>query len=78
MTMRIKDHAGMLGIRSKTISKLRAINIVTLEDLSNASIDKIKIKLECTSDRALVLINRAKRAVSAKSVPHDGRATRAD
>ncbi len=68
--MRIKDHAGMLGIRSKTISKLRAINIVTLEDLANASIEKIKIKLECTSDRALVLVNRARRAVSDESGSH--------
>lgn len=64
MPMPIKDHADVLGVRGKTVSKLRAINIETLEDLAEISWERLMHKLECTSDRAKVLINRARRAVT--------------
>ena len=65
MTRPIEEHARLLG-GIKTIERLRAINIATLEDLAEASIDKIRLRLECTTERAQVLINRARRAVAGK------------
>jgi predicted RecB family nuclease len=59
----IKDHTKMLGVRGKTVLMLAAIEIETLEDLAEASIDRITQKLKCTTERAMVLINRARRAV---------------
>jgi predicted RecB family nuclease len=59
----IKDHTRRLGIRSKTLESLKAINIETLEDLAESSIDTVRDKLRCTKERALVLINKSKRAL---------------
>jgi predicted RecB family nuclease len=59
----IKDHTRWLGIKSKTLESLKAINIETLEDLAESSIDTVRDKLRCTKERALVLINKSKRAL---------------
>lgn len=62
MTMLIEDHARVLGVRGKTVARLKAVDIETMEDLADAPIDLIVRNLRCTVERAKVLINRAKRA----------------
>ncbi|WP_019177419.1 hypothetical protein [Methanomassiliicoccus luminyensis] len=66
MTMLIEEHTYMLGVRGKTVERLKAVDIETLEDLADAPIDLIVKNLRCTVERARVLINRAKRAVRMK------------
>lgn len=48
------------------MERLKAINIHTLDDLAGASIEKVRMKLECTKERAQVLVNRAKRVLAGK------------
>jgi predicted RecB family nuclease len=66
MSKLIEDHARVLGVRGKTIARLKSINIRTLEDLAEASIDKVRDKLKCTTERAQVLVNKARRMRSGK------------
>lgn len=47
-------------------SRLKAINIHTLEELAESSIDKIRDKLMCTSERAYVLVHKARLLLSGR------------
>jgi predicted RecB family nuclease len=66
MSKPIEDHARLLGVRGKTIAALKAINIHTLEELAESSIDKIRDKLMCTSERAYVLVHKARLLLSGR------------
>jgi predicted RecB family nuclease len=66
MSKPIEDHSRLLGIRGITITRLKAINIHTLEELAESSIDKIRDKLMCTSERAQVLVHKARLLLSGR------------